>query len=223
MNGIVHQVRDEIRIIVRGKTIDIILPPLVFGIVNSFVSLNIAIFLSLGLALTLGGVRLFRGQKWHYALGGLLGVSLASGFSYLTQSAVNYFIPAIAGTLFLLILTVISLLLGKPLAAWMSHIVRGWPIEWYWRHDVVPAYREVTFFWSALLFIRLILQTVLFYTNEVITLAWVTSILGRPITILVLILSYIYGVWRLKRLGGPGVEEYRQSKERPWAGQKKGF
>lgn len=47
--------------------------------------------------------------------------------------------------------------------------------------------------------------------------------LGLPVTISVLVLSYIYGVWRLKKLGGPGIEEYRKKSPRPWKGQMKGF
>jgi hypothetical protein len=40
---------------------------------------------------------------------------------------------------------------------------------------------------------------------------------------MVLVASYIYGIWRLRQLGGPGVEEYKEDKKPPWKGQSRGF
>jgi hypothetical protein len=39
----------------------------------------------------------------------------------------------------------------------------------------------------------------------------------------VLAVSYVYGIWRLRKLGGPGVEEFESGKEPPWDGQTRGF
>lgn len=97
-------------------------------------------------------------------------MSIASGLAYITKNAASYFIPAIINSFILIILALGSLVIKKPLAAWASHLTRGWPF-----------------------------------------------------TITILIISYIYGVWRLKELGGPGVEEFQENKEPPWEGQKKGF
>lgn len=59
--------------------------------------------------------------------------------------------------------------------------------------------------------------------GDVIALAWAYVLLGWPVTLSVLIVSYIFGIWRLHRLGGPGVEEFKAGKEPPWKGQTKGF
>lgn len=48
-------------------------------------------------------------------------------------------------------------------------------------------------------------------------------LLGFPATLTVLILTLIYGVWRLKKLGGHGIHEFEAGKEPPWEDQKKGF
>jgi len=37
------------------------------------------------------------------------------------------------------------------------------------------------------------------------------------------IFALLIGFRRLRRLGGPGVEEYRAGKEPPWQGQTRGF
>ena len=48
-------------------------------------------------------------------------------------------------------------------------------------------------------------------------------LLAWPFTITILIISYVYGIWRLKNLGGPGVEEFKEDKKPPWKGQNKSF
>lgn len=223
MNVSIREIIDELKTIGSGRTFDALLPPLIFLIINRILDLNIAVMAALSVAVIFGAVRLWRRQNWFYALAGFIGVSLASGLAYLTQSAAGYFIPAIITSVFLLLLALMSQLKGKPLAAWASHLTRGWPLEWFWRADIKPAYREVTWMWTGFLGLRLILQIMLFRAGEASQLTWANSLLGWPFTILVLILSYLYGIWRLRNLKGPGVEEYKQGKEPPWDGQKKGF
>ncbi len=223
MNNKVKELLEELKTVTSGKTFDALLPPLVFVVINSIFNLNIAVASALGLALIFCVIRLLRRQAWQYALGGLLGVSLASGLAYLTRSAVSYFIPAIISSGLLLVLALGSILVKKPLAAWASHLTRGWPLEWFWRKDIKPAYLEVTWFWAALIAMRLVAQLILFQSGDAARLAWINTLLGWPVIFVVLIITYIYGIWRLRRLGGPGVDEFQAGKEPPWEGQKRGF
>ncbi len=218
-----QEILEELKTVVSGKTIDALFPPLIFVIVNAIFDLDIAVFTALAIALLLGFSRIARKQNWLYALGGFLGVTLASGLALLTQSAAGYFIPAILSSTLLVLAALGSLLIGKPLAAWTSHLTRGWPLDWFWRNDVKPAYLEVTWLWTVFLSMRLAVQILLFQAGDATTLAWANTLLGWPVLIVVLIITYIYGIWRLKKLGGPGVEEYRAGKEPPWEGQKRGF
>jgi len=218
-----REIWEELKSVLSGSTIDTLLPPLVFVVVNGILGLEIAAITALGLAVILGGVRLLRKQSWQYALAGFLAVGAAAGLALLTRNAASYFIPAIISSGLLVLLAVISNLIGKPLAAWVSHLTRGWPLEWFWRKDVKPAYREVTWFWTAFLFMRLFVQITLYRIGETTNLTWANILLGWPFTITILIFSYIYGIWRLKNLGGPGVDEYQEDKEPPWEGQKRGF
>ncbi len=220
---LVKELFEEFKTVTSGKTFDALLPPLVFLVINSFFGLNPAVILSLGLAALLGSIRLLRNQTWYYALGGLLAVAAASGLAILTRSAAGYFIPSLISSTFLLLLAVSSLLAGKPLAAWASHLTRGWPVEWFWRQDIKPAYREVTIVWSVFFALRLIIQIILFRAGDAARLGWTSTLLGWPVTVVVLVFSYIYGIWRLRSLGGPGVQEFQAGKEPPWEGQKRGF
>jgi len=217
------EIVEEIYSVISGKTLDAIFPPLFFVLINSVSGLDLAIITSVALAIILTLIRLIGKQNWKYALGGLTGVVLASGLAYLTRNAALYFIGPVISSALLLFLALASLFMGKPLAAWASHLSRGWPLEWYWRKDIKPAYREVTWFWTVLILIRLLIQFSLLQLGDVTRIAWVNILLGWPVTLFVLVASYIYGIWRLHQLDGPGVEEYKKGKKPPWKGQSRGF
>ncbi len=223
MTSKMAEIWEELKSVLSGSTIDAVLPPLVFVIVNNLLGLDTAVITALALALLLGLLRLLRKQSWGYALGGLLGVVLAAGLALLTRSAASYFIPAIIGSGLFFLAAVVSNLIGKPLALWASHLTRGWPLVWFCREDIKPAYREVTWMWALFLGMRLMIQVHLFLRGEAAALAWANTLLGWPVTILVLVLSYIYGIWRLRNLGGPGVHEFEGGKNPPWEGQTRGF
>lgn len=223
MNGKGKEILDELKSVLSGKTIDALFPPLVFVIINGLFGLLAASVISILTALGFGVRRLQKKQDLKYAFGGLLGVLIAVGFAYLSGNATNFFIPKIISGAFMVLLSLGTLLIGKPLAAWLSHLSRGWPMDWFMRKDVKPAYREVTIIWTLLLAFRLFIQILLFRGRNMGQIFWVNTLMGTPATISILVLSYIYGIWRLQKLEGPGVDEYMEGKPEPWHGQKKGF
>ena len=216
-------IRDEVKQFATGKTIDAIFPPIVYIIGNSIFGLKIGIILALSLAVLLSIFRALKKQSILYALGGIAGVIIASGFALLSDNAASYFLPKVITSGFLFFVSLISVLLGRPLAAILSHITRGWEFDWFLRKDIKPAYREVTFAWAILFLSRMVIQLILFKKGDLAQLGWANILLGFPATFTVLILTLIYGVWRLKKLGGPGIDEFREGKEQPWRGQRKGF
>lgn len=217
------EILEELTSVLSGKTLDAIIPPLVFVIVNSIFGLTTAIIVALVLSATFGIYRLVRKQSGLYAVGGSLGILLAGGFAFLAKNATNYFLPGIITNAFVLILTVVTLILDKPLAAYASHLTRGWTLDWFWRNDIKPAYREVTYMWSLFFLIRTIIQVTLYTSDNVDALVWANTIMGLPVTIAILTLSYVYGIWRLRNLKGPGIDEYLQNKTAPFRGQTRGF
>lgn len=217
------EILEEINSVISGKTLDAIFPPLFFVLFNSIANLNLAVVASFFLALILTAIRLIKRQDLKYALGGLVGVIMASVLVYLTRNPALYFIGPVISSGLLLVLAVVSLITGKPLAAWASHLSRGWPLEWYWRKDIKPSYLEVTWFWTGLILTRLLIQILLLRIGDVSRIAWVNILLGWPLTLFVLILTYIYGIRRLHLLQGPAVEEFKAGKNAPWIGQSRGF
>lgn len=223
MSGKGSEVLDELKSVLSGKTVDALFPPLIFVIANGLFGLMAASVIAMVSAAGFTALRMLRRQELKYALGGLVSVVIAVGFAYLSGSAENFFIPKIISSAFMVLLSLGSIVIGRPLAAMMSHLTRGWPMEWFRRKDVKPAYAEVTAIWTLLLAMRLIIQVLLYRGRNVSQIFWVNTLIGTPFTIIVLIFSYLYGIWRLGRLKGPGVDEFIEGKPEPWKGQRKGF
>ncbi|QSX09460.1 DUF3159 domain-containing protein [Alkalibacter rhizosphaerae] len=217
------EIKEELQLLLKGKTLDALIPPFVYVVANGFFDLKIAAALAIGSALALMIIRWKSKKTLKYAFFGLLGVLIAAAFAILSDNAVNYFLPNLLTNLGLVVITTFSLVIRKPLAAWVSHISRGWELAWFWRPDIRPAYTEVTIFWLSFFCIRAVLQFLVLIEANIALLFLVNTLLGFPVTGVVVLISYVYGVWRLKKLGGPGIDEYRQNVPKPWKGQTRGF
>ncbi|MDP3443492.1 MAG: DUF3159 domain-containing protein, partial [Ignavibacteria bacterium] len=166
--------------------------------------------------------RTYNKDNSKYALVGFVMVSIASLLALLTNNPNTYFLPDLLTNVLLSLALGISLIVGKPLAAYASHITRAWPIEWYWRDDIKPAYKEVSLLWFIFFLLKSFLQIYLiFISNE--NSSVINLLIGLPATIIVMSISYIYGLFRLKQLKGPSVNEYKLNKPKPYKGQTKGF
>jgi hypothetical protein len=104
-----------------------------------------------------------------------------------------------------------------------SFVARRWPLAWYWHPRVRPAYNEVTLAWALFFALRLALQYAALRRQDATLTAFLHIVGGWPATVALLALSYLYGTWRLSRLGGPSVEEFRAGAPPPWDGQRRGF
>ncbi len=223
MKKLFKEVLSELGLVLKGKTLDTIIPPILFIIALNYVDLTLAIFISLGVSILIFMRRLLRKETGKYAFFGMIGVLFASFFALINQNATNYFISDLISNVLILGLAIVTLIFDKPLAAYASHLTRGWPLEWFWRKDIKPAYREVTIFWAVMFLIRAIVELRLYLSDNINALVFLNTIAGFPLLIGVLTVSYIYGIWRLRVLKGPSVDEFLLSKEPPYKGQTKGF
>jgi hypothetical protein len=207
----------------RGKLADSVIPPVVFVIVNAVLGFDYAVWSALALAVLMTVIRLSKKQPLIYALGGLGGVIVAILIAKLLNRAEGYFLPTIITGAFTIVLCGVSIVAGRPLAAWTSYITRRWPLGWYWHPRVRPAYTEVTIAWTVFFAGKLAVQLLFFQEAQAGALAVVNVITGWPATVVLLALSYVYGLWRLQHLQGPSVAEYEAGAEPPWTGQRRGF
>jgi len=210
---------------VMGKVglLDTVLPPVLFLLLNGLAGFRAAMIGALALSTLISVLRLRRGQSVLYALGGMGSVGLAIALALLLGRSEGYFLPGIINGGLTVALTLVSLLIGKPIVAWTSYLARRWPLDWYWHPRVRPAYNEVTVAWLIYFALRLFWQVTVFRNQDIGQLAWVNMLTGLPATILLLVVSYLYGTWRLVHLGGPSVEEFRNGTPPPWQGQRRGF
>ena len=220
---IFHDLRDELKSFKFSKAIDAMLPTVTFILASRAVSATTALGYALAVAISLTLYRYIKGYQWQYAFAGLFGVLMASSGVLLSGQSKGYFLSSILNSLILFLVTTISLIAKKPLAIWLSHMSHEWPMDWYLRHDIRPAYTEVTILWSIVLILRFFVQTRLYFGSGLDQLAVLNTLLSTPVTLLVMIGSYVYGIKRLKRLAGPSVMEYKQKQSEPWLSQTKGF
>jgi hypothetical protein len=216
---------EEFRTVVagRGNLADAVIAPLLFVILNALLGLNWAIGGALLVSVLLTGFRLIRGEPLKYALGGLGAATVAILAAKLLNSAAAFFLPgAITGVL-TAVACGLSVVVGRPLVAWTSHLARRWPLGWYWHPKVRPAYTEVTMAWAVFFALRVAVQLFLLQGEQGGAWAVIQVIMGWPATIVLLVVSYLYGLWRLQRLQGPSVDEYKAGADPPWAGQRRGF
>lgn len=221
----VSELLQEFRTVFSGRTntADTIIPPLLYALVNMLAGPLPATLSALVLAALLTVLRFLRKQSWLYAFTGLVLSLFAAGLAWFTQNAASFFLPDLLTSGVLLATALVSIVAKRPLAAWTSHLTRAWPREWYWLPNIRPAYTEVTWMWGVFIAARLAAQYALYQQANAGLLVWANFFLGWPVTIAVLVISYLYGIWRLAKLGGPSVEEYLSRQPAPWKGQKRGF
>ena len=222
----VKELQEEFRSVFSGqgaRLLDSFTPLLVFLIGNALIGLTYALWGSLVVAGLFTIYRLIQRKSPAYSLGGLGGVLLAAVFVELSGSEAGFFVPGLISGAVTVVLCVISAALNRPLVAWSSFIARRWPLDWYWHPKVLPAYTEVTLIWAVAFSARLALEYWFFQQDAINALGATRIFLGWPYTVILLIVSYLYGSWRLGRLNGPGVDEFKAGQEPPWTGQKRGF
>jgi len=220
------ELQEELKSVLSGRgtrLFDSLLPLLIFLVANPLLGVNIALGTALGVASLFAIVRIIKKESLVYALGGLGGVLLAGIFVKLSGSETGFFLPGLISGAITIVLCTVSVLINRPLVAWTSFITRRWPMDWYWHPKVLPAYNEVTIIWAVAFSARLALEFWLFQQEAVNALGITKIILGWPFIVVLLITTYLYGLWRLGHLEGPSVEEFIAGKQPPWEGQKRGF
>lgn len=224
MNEKLTEIWDELRQVLLGRgLLDVILPPLLFVLLNSWVGFTVAVWGAGGTAVLFLIVRWLRKQPIKAALGGVLSVALAAAVALPLDREEGFFLPTIVSGGVTVLLAVGSVVAKRPLVAWSSFITRRWPLDWYWHPQVRPAYTEVTWLWAAYFLARLLGQLFFFQAGAVDRLAWLNLLLGWPGILLLLIITYVYGTWRLRHLAGPSVAEFKAGTPPPWQSQRKGF
>ena len=220
-----REVVDEFRSIVlgQGRLLDAVLPSVVFLVTRVLAGNSSAMLAALLIGASILLFRILRRQPSLTAVLGLVGSLLAFVVAHSYQRAELFFLPDMITSVALAAVCLVSAAIRRPLVAWTSHLVRRWPRGWYWHPRVLPAYRETTLAWAVFFLLQAALQGVLVLRQDVGLTAASSLLNGWPATAVLLVLTYLYGTWRLPRLAGPSVVEFQNGSPPPWSGQRRGF
>jgi hypothetical protein len=221
-----REIFEEFKNVVLGKNnlVDVILPTVVFLALEALAGFNAALWGSLIVAAGFALFRVYKKQSPFYSLVGLGLAALATLSAFLSATPQVAFLPGLLTNALTAAAALISNLVKRPLVAFTSHLTRGWALAWYWHPRVRPAYSEVTWLWALFFAAKLAFQVDLYASGgSASSLALAGLLLGWPALIVLLVVSYLYGLWRLQRLQGPSLEEFISSAPAPWKGQVRGF
>jgi hypothetical protein len=152
-----HELLDELRTVFAGRNsfLDAVLPPIIFLLVNGLAGFQAAMGSALAVSILIAISRIIRKQSLLYALAGVASVGIAIGIAWFVGKSEGFFLPGLISGSMTLLLTLVSLVIRRPMVAWTSYIARRWPLDWYWHPQVRPAYSEVTFAWAIFFAARL--------------------------------------------------------------------
>jgi hypothetical protein len=220
-----QEIRDEISgLFVGERTLgDSFAPPLLFVAANALWTLEVAAAIAIASGVLVALWRVRRGQKIVYALAGIGGVAFAAFLALRSGRAESYFLPGILSTFAYAAGTLISILVKRPLSGWTGWAYRRWPLDWFWRDDVRPAYSHASWYWFWYFAIRGTVSLWLFTVEQVELLAVWKTITSWPTILPLFYLSYRAGVKKREALGGPNIEEHLAGAEPPYVGGQRGF
>ena len=222
-------VNDDIREEIKGLFIgdrtlgDSFAPPLLFVAVNAIWSVRPAAAVAIAAGVIVAAWRVRKGQQIVYAGAGIVAVAFAAWLAVNSDRPENYFLPGIWSTFGWAAGALVSILIKRPLSSWTSWAYRQWPLRWYWRDDVRPAYSYVSWFWFAYFLIRGVVSLWLYLAGQPEVLAIWKTLTSWPTILPLLYFTYRVGVEKRDALGGPNVDEFKAGAEPPFVGGQRRF
>ncbi|MFI5718679.1 DUF3159 domain-containing protein [Nocardia sp. NPDC051750] len=160
------------------------LPVVVFVAANAVLPLSVTIGLSIAVGVLLTGFRLFRGERFSSAIGGLLGIAAAVGIVMWTGSAKDFFVIGIWAALAGFVVTFASVLARRPLTGVIWNLVHGGKVAWRADKVALRAHDIATLAAATVFGARFVIKEWLYLADSTTWLAVAKVVLGTPLTIL---------------------------------------
>jgi hypothetical protein len=175
------------------------IPPLVFVVANAIGGLRSAIIAALASAVLLAVYRLIRKQSLQQAVIGVASVGVAALIAARTGQARGFFVLGIASSIGYGAVFAISLLVRRPLVGVLWEFLEPSPLpdgqRWHKVAELRRAYAIATWAALAMFAARSIVQLRLFTENRTGLLAIAKLVMGFPLYIAVVALSF----WVVRR------------------------
>jgi hypothetical protein len=174
-------------------------------------SLAVALALALVVAAVVAAVRLVRRESLRHVLGGLAAVAIAAAVAARTGRAEDYFLPRVLANAGAALIWAASVLAGWPLLGVIVGAAVGQRTRWRSDPDLVRAYSRASWIWAASFVVRAAVMTPLYLAGEVLALGVAKVMLGWPMVLVVIWLSWLTigralppdhpGLWVSRRRG----------------------
>jgi hypothetical protein len=150
---------------------------------------------SLGAALVVAavvaGVRLWHRESLRLVLAGLAGVAIAAAVAARTGRAEDYFLPGLLANLGAALIWASSIAVRWPLFGVIVGAAVGQRTSWRDDPDLMRAYSRASWIWAVSFLVRAGVMTPLYVSGEVLALGVTKVVLGWPMVLVVIWLSWL--------------------------------
>jgi hypothetical protein len=176
-------------------------------------ALTTALAVALAVAAIVAAVRLARRESLRHVLGGLAAVALAAAVAARTGRAEDYFLPSLLANVAAALIWAVSVLAGWPLLGVIVGAAVGQRTSWRSDPDLVRAYGRASWIWAASFVVRAAVMTPLYLAGEVLALGVAKVVLGWPMVLVVIWLSW-FTIGRTLPPDHPGLLATRRHRPR---------
>ncbi|GLZ49060.1 hypothetical protein Acsp06_52450 [Actinomycetospora sp. NBRC 106375] len=159
-------------------------PVVAFAVANAVAGLTLAIAVSVGAAVLITVIRLLRGEAFPTAIGGVLGVAVASGIAAWVGSASGFFLVGIWTALTGTVVTLGSVLVRHPVTGVIWSLVHGRRHAWRDDRPTRRAHDVATLAAAAVFGARFVVTRWLYLADATGRLAVAKVAMGLPLTVL---------------------------------------
>jgi hypothetical protein len=180
-------------LITREALLDSGLPTVVFVTVYALNGrvLGPAIVAALATGAVMAVVRLARREQLQNVAAGFVAVGVAAWFANTTGQAEDFFLPGILINIAYGLAYLVSIVLRWPLLGVLVALATGEGMGWRQVPYLLRAYTLASWFWVALFGLRLAVQLPLYLSGEVVGLGIARVVMGWPLFLLCLWLSWL--------------------------------
>lgn len=172
--------------------VDSALPGIVFATVFGVIQqLAPAIWAALGTGAVLAVVRLARRETLQHALGGFIGIAICAVIAARSGRAENFFLPSLLKNAGWAAAYLVSIAVRWPLLGLLVGPLTGEGLAWRRDPARLRAYSRASWIWVGVFALRAGVQYPLWAAGAVTALGIVSVILGLPLFVLAIYLSWL--------------------------------
>lgn len=176
----------------RRGALESALPSVVFVTVylSTGSELGTGLIAALITAALLAAARVWRKEKPVRVLGGLVAVAAAALVASRTGNAADYFLPSLLANVASALVWAFSIVTGWPLLGVVVGFALGQKTRWRADPDLLRAYSLASWIWVGSFLLRAAVNTPLYLTDNLVGLGVSRVLLGWPMVLVVIALSW---------------------------------